>query len=108
MSITNLVKPIITEKSMILAQSGQFSFSVGQSATKNSLKEAVEDMFKVNVLNVNIISLPAKMRRTGRKRLFSATGSRKRAIVTLKPGQMIEYFKVPEEKKSPKTKISKK
>lgn len=102
MSITNLVKPIITEKSMILAQSGQFSFSVGQQASKSSIKVAVEAMFKVNVLKVNVINLPAKMRRSGKKRLSSTTGSRKRAIVTLKSGQMIEYFKLPEEKKKGK------
>lgn len=111
MPITDLFKPLITEKAMKLAQSGQFSFYVHQSATKTGLAKAVRDLFKVDVTRVSIINLPSKTRRTGKKRLTAATGFRKKAVITLKPGQTIDYFQLPEEKnkkkKKTKTKINK-
>lgn len=98
MTNLDLLKPVITEKSMRLAQSGQFTFNVTLSATKNSVASAISNLFKVDVVNVNIIKLKAKTRRSGKRRLPSLSPSKKKAIVTLKSGQMIEYFELPKEK----------
>lgn len=99
MPTTDLLTPIITEKSLRLAASGKFSFYVTRAATKTSLKPALETMFKVNVVKINIVSLPAKTRHSGKRRLAAIGNWRKKAVVTLKFGQSIEYFKLPEAKK---------
>lgn len=92
-----LIRPSITEKSMVLAQAGQFTFFVEKSATKDSVKNVVESTFKVNVLKVRINNRPGKPKRSGKKRLLKNTPSRCLAIVTLKEGQSIDYFKLPDD-----------
>lgn len=94
MPITDLLRPIITEKSLRLATAGKFSFYVTRQATKTSLKQAVETMFSVNVVKINVVSLPPKNRRSGKKRLATVGNWRKKVIVTLKSGQTIGYFSV--------------
>ena len=85
-----LRRPIITEKnSMLLAQS-KYTFEVARDANKPQIKEAVEKAFKVKVTSVNVICVPGKMRRAGRRR--GMTSEWKKAVVTLEPGQKIELF----------------
>lgn len=93
-----LLKPLITEKTMRLAQAGQFSFLVARETTKPAVALAVEEQFKVNVVKVTTSGVKGKTKKTGKRRLTSKTPERKKAMVTLKPGQMIEYFKLPEKK----------
>lgn len=78
-----MLKPVITEKSLALAQTGRFTFSVTRAMTKSQIKTTIESLFSVNVLSVHSLSLAA---------------NRFKAIVTLKPGQTIEYFQLPEKK----------
>ena len=80
MPITDLLTPIITEKSLRLAASGKFSFYVTRQATKTGLKPALETMFKVNVVKINIVSLPAKTRHSGKRRLASVGNWRKKPL----------------------------
>ena len=94
-----LLKPLLTEKTMRLAQGGQFSFVVTKTATKPAIATAVEAQFKVNVIRVTTSGIKAKARRTGKRRLTSQGHDQKKAMVMLKAGQMIEYFKLPEKKK---------
>lgn len=94
-----LLKPLITEKTMRLAQGGQFTFLMDKAVTKPAIAQAVEEQFKVNVLRVTTSKTKAKDRRTGKRRLSSPGRSHKKAVLTLKPGQMIEFFKLPEKKK---------
>ena len=85
-----LRRPIITEKnSMLLAQS-KYTFEVARDANKPQIKEAVEKAFKVKVTSVNVICVPGKMRRAGRRR--GMTPEWKKAVVTLERGQKIELF----------------
>lgn len=93
-----LVKPLITEKTMRLAQSGQFTFMVLETASKTQLKSLVETTFKVNVLKVRVLRDAGKSRRSGKKGFTATTAARIKAIITLKPGQSIEYFELPKEK----------
>ncbi len=106
--LTNLlIKPVITEKAMLLSKSGQFTFYVTPQASKITIKNQIENQFKVSVLKVRILTKPGKTKRTGKKRLPSQTQSFKKALITLKPGQTIDYFKLPDEKgKSKKDKKS--
>jgi large subunit ribosomal protein L23 len=93
-----LIKPLITEKSMRLAQSGQFTFAVLKTASKTQIKALVETTFKVKVLKVRVLSDAGKSRRSGKKGFTMTTPARIKAIVALQAGQMIEYFELPKEK----------
>lgn len=93
-----IIKPIITEKSMMAARSGLFTFHVLSDATKSQVKQVVAEMFKVTVLRVNmsVRHIPAK--HTGAKRLAGNDGKAKYATVKLKAGQTIDLFDVKESK----------
>jgi len=89
-----LRRPIITEKSNY--QSGklnQYVFEVDPKATKAQIKEAVEALFDVNVVRVNVLVAPAKQSRRARSRRVLLRQSRyKKAIVTLAQGSSIDVF----------------
>ncbi|TMD60075.1 MAG: 50S ribosomal protein L23 [Chloroflexi bacterium] len=85
-----LVRPVITEKSMLQANEGHYTFEVAPGANKHQVKEAVELAFKVNVLQVRVMKVPGKMRRVGRK--IGKRPDRRKAIVRLAEGQKIERF----------------
>ncbi len=84
-------KPLITEKSSFLAAENKYVFAVEKNATKNEIKKAVEGIYNVNVLNVNIVKIPAKVRRMGM--IKGAKSGFKKAIVTVKQGESIELVK---------------
>ena len=90
-SFISLVKfPILTEKTIQLLQSNQYSFAVDKNATKLSIKAAIEELFDVKVIAVNTSLRPLKRRRVGK---FIGTKARlKRAIVTLAPENSITFF----------------
>ena len=85
-----LRKPLITEKSTDLQSLNKYAFEVEDSANKPLVKQAIENAFKVKVTGVNIITMPGKSRRMGRRIIQSP--SWKKAIVTLQPGDKIEFF----------------
>ena len=80
----------MTEKSNKLSSNyGQYTFEVYPSATKHTVREAVEQTFKVTVTRVNIQNRKGKPKRT-RRGLATTASDSKRAIVTLKTGDKIE------------------
>jgi large subunit ribosomal protein L23 len=80
----------MTEKSNKLSSNyGQYTFEVFQSATKHTVREAVEQAFKVTVTRVNIMNRKGKPKKSRRGQPIQASDS-KRAIVTLKTGDKIE------------------
>jgi len=85
-----LRRPLITEKATVLKDADKYAFEVAIKATKHQIKEAVERAFKVEVVKVNVITMPGKTKRFGRKQVTSS--SWKKAIVTLIPGQKITFF----------------
>lgn len=89
-----LVRPLVTEKSNY--QSGklsQYSFVVAERATKTAVKDAIETLFDVNVVRVNIINTPAKRGRRARsRRLLVRRPGYKKAIITLAEGQTLGIF----------------
>ena len=85
-----LRRPLITEKHTILQEQGKYAFEVVKEASKPQIKQAVEKAFKVEVTAVNVMVVPGKRRRRGRLQLPAHPW--KKAIVTLKPGDKIEFF----------------
>jgi large subunit ribosomal protein L23 len=89
-----LIRPLITEKTSY--QSGklnQYSFVVANKATKTMVKDAVETLFDVNVVRVNIVNAPAKRGRRARsRRLLVRRPGFKKAIITLADGETLEIF----------------
>ena len=85
-----LRRPLITEKNAMLQAQGKYVFEIAREANKQQIREAVEKAFKVNVLAVNVMTVPGKTRRVGRQQVL--TQSWKKAIVTLKPGDKIGLF----------------
>ena len=85
-----LRRPLITEKNTMLQAQGKYVFEIDVGANKHQVKEAVEKAFKVKVAAVNVMTVPGKMKRVGRRMVL--TPSHKKAIVTLKAGDKIELF----------------
>lgn len=83
-----LVRPVITEKSMVASEAGKVTFTVPLSATKDQVKNAVEAIFNTKVVKVNTILQFGK-----EKRFKGHVGHRsdyKKAVVTLAEGQNID------------------
>lgn len=89
-----LIRPMVTEKSSY--QAGkliQYSFIVANEATRTTVKDAVETLFDVKVVRVNIVNAPAKRGRRARsRRLLVRRSAYKKAIVTLAEGQTLDIF----------------
>ncbi len=86
-----LRRPVVTEKSSRQADElNQYTFEVDPRANKIQVKQAVEEAFGVTVLKVNIMRMPGKTRRFGRRLI--RTPAWKKAVVTLAPGDRIELF----------------
>ena len=85
-----LRRPLITEKSTVLQAQNKYAFEIAGGANKTMIKQAVEKAFKVTVTGVNVITMRGKTRRIGRREVH--TSPWKKAIVTLKAGEKIEFF----------------
>jgi len=85
-----LRRPLVTEKTTLLQEQNRYAFEVARKAAKPQIKEAVEAAFKVKVAKVNVMTVPGKMKRIGKRQVL--TPSWKKAVVTLKPGGKIEFF----------------
>jgi large subunit ribosomal protein L23 len=86
-----LKRPILTEKTDLQRDEGQYVFEVSRQANKLQIKEAVETIFDVEVLAVNTMTMKPKRRRLGRK-IITTRPSWKKAVVTLAPGERIQEF----------------
>jgi large subunit ribosomal protein L23 len=89
-----IVRPIISEKSMDESGRGKYTFEVHGDASKIQVKEAVEELFKVHVTKVSVLTTKAKEKRRGTKRgrISGWTTPWRKAMVTLAAGQKIEFF----------------
>lgn len=87
-----LIKPLLTEKSSIVTENtNRYVFKVQTKANKYQVKDAVEKMFDVKVVNVRTAVLPGKVKRSGKG--HSKTSSWKKAYVQIAEGQKLELFK---------------
>ena len=84
-------KPLVTEKGTLAQQSAnQYFFAVDPKATKYDVRSAVETVFKVKVESVRTMNLAGKFKRVGKS--AGRTSAWKKAIVTLKEGDRIEFL----------------
>ncbi len=86
-----IVSPIITEKATAAKEHfNEVSFVVDKRANKKEIKDAIEKIFKVKVMDVKTVNMPGKVKRV---RLFQGLRSGyKKALVRLKQGNKIEFF----------------
>ena len=92
-----ILRPVISEKSIDESGRGKYTFAVHDKANKIQIKAAVEELYKkekVTVIAVNVLTSKAKEKRRGNRRgqTIGHTTPWRKAIVTLAPGQKIEFF----------------
>ena len=85
-----VIRPVVSEKSYGGIALNQYTFQVHKDAHKTQVRQAVEELFDVKVLRVNVIKVQAKPKRRG---LFRGTRPGwKKAVVQLRAGDTIEIF----------------
>ena len=87
--LDTIVSPVITEKATFLSEFNKMVFKVRKDANKNLIKKSIEKIFKVNVIKINTINLKGKTKLVKGKK--SSRPGYKKAIVTLKKGQSIDF-----------------
>ena len=85
-----LIKPVVSEKSYHQITENRYTFRVHSDAHKTQVRQAVEELFDVTVVAVNIVKMPPKPKRRGLTK--GTQPGWKKAIVQLKPGDTIEIF----------------
>lgn len=83
-------RPIITEKTTAAGMPHRVAFEVSIDANKHQIREAVESLFEVNVVRVNTLIMRGKPKRFGRT--LGRRSNWKKAVVTLKEGQTIDFY----------------
>jgi large subunit ribosomal protein L23 len=85
-----VLAPIVSEKSYHASVHGRYTFRVHEDAHKTQVRQAVEELFEVHVVKVNILKVQGKPKRRGM--IKGTKPGWKKAIVQLKPGEVIEVF----------------
>jgi large subunit ribosomal protein L23 len=92
-----ILRPVISEKSLDESGRGKYTFRVHPDANKIQIKAAIEELYKgdkVTVVSVNVLTTKAKtkVRGTRRGRIVGRVSPWRKAVVTLAPGQKIQFF----------------
>jgi large subunit ribosomal protein L23 len=87
-----ILRPVVSEKSYALIDTGTYTFVVHPSASKPEIRDAIQAIFEVKVTNVNTLNRSGKRKRNRRSGAFGKRPDTKRAIVTLAEGQTIDLF----------------
>lgn len=91
MNAYDIIKhPLVSEKSMMGQGEGRYCFAVDRRANKNTIRQAVEKLFRVHVMQIQTMVVRGKVRRVGR--YFGQKPNWKKAFVTLKEGDKISLF----------------
>ena len=93
-----MLEPVISEKSIMDAQNGKFTFKTGRFMNKNAIAQAVHDQFNVDVVAVATTIVKGRTRRSGMRRTERTLTPWKKATVKLKAGQKISVFEIGEQK----------
>ena len=85
-----IIRPVVSEKSYVLASADKYTFRVHASAHKTQIRQAIESLFDVKVVEVRTMSVKSKPKRRG----YSSGRTRqwKKAIVQVRPGDSIPIF----------------
>jgi large subunit ribosomal protein L23 len=87
-----IIKPVVSEKSYGLLDTGAYTFIVHPDANKVEIRQAVEAIFNVRVRKVNTLNRPGKRKRNRRSYTFGKRSDTKRAVVTLAGDDRIDLF----------------
>ncbi len=85
-----IIRPVVSEKSYVLSAANRYTFRVHPSAHKTQIRQAVQELFDVHVLDVRTISVKSKPKRRGA--VSGRTRAWKKAIVQIPPGESIPIF----------------
>lgn len=85
-----ILRPVLSEKAVGGVSSGIYAFFVHPRASRTQVKDAIERVFKVEVVKINILNVRGKEKRLGR--FVGRTPERKKALVTLADGQRIQQL----------------
>lgn len=85
-----ILRPVLSEKAVAEIESGKYAFFVHPSAGRTQIKDAVETVFEVDVVKINVQNVPGKLKRMGR--YMGRSPRRKKAVVTLASGQKIQQL----------------
>ena len=85
-----IIRPVVSEKSYVLATADKYTFRVHPDAHKTQIKQAIEELFDVKVLEVRTLSVKSKPKRRGYT--SGRTRSWKKAIVQVRAGDTIPIF----------------
>jgi large subunit ribosomal protein L23 len=85
-----LIRPVVSEKSYVLSAQERYTFRVHQDAHKTQIRQAVEALFDVHVVEVRTLSVKSKPKRRGNSR--GSTRAWKKAIVQVRAGESIPIF----------------
>ena len=85
-----IIRPVVSEKSYVLASTNKYTFRVHHNAHKTQIRQAIEELFGVGVVDVRTMSVKSKPKRRG----FTAGRSRswKKAVVQVRAGDTIPIF----------------
>ena len=86
-----IIRPVVSEKSYANSDRRQYPFVIPENVGRVEVKQAIEKLFDVKVVSVNILHRMGKVRRLP-NRHFGKRSSEKRAIVTLGPGQQLDIY----------------
>jgi len=87
-----IIRPVVSEKSYVLSEANRYTFRVHPDAHKTQIRQAVEELFDVHVVEVRTMSVKSKPKRRGARAISGRTRTWKKAIVQLQPGQTIPIF----------------
>jgi large subunit ribosomal protein L23 len=85
-----IIRPVVSEKSFVLAEAGKYTFRVHDKAHKTQIRQAVEVLFDVKVVEVRTSSVKSKPKRRGHT--SGRTRAWKKAIVQVRAGDSIQIF----------------
>jgi large subunit ribosomal protein L23 len=85
-----IIRPVVSEKSFVLAEAGKYTFRVHDKAHKTQIRQAIEELFEVHVIDVRTASVKSKPKRRGQT--SGRTRQWKKAIVQVREGDTIPIF----------------
>ena len=85
-----IIRPVVSEKTYVLAEAGKYTFRVNDRAHKTQVRQAIEQLFEVKVLDVRTAWVKSKPKRRGQT--WGRTRRWKKAIVQVRPGDTIPIF----------------
>ncbi len=85
-----ILGPVLSEKALGIIEESKYAFYVHPKANRTQVKDAVERVFNVDVMKINLLNVRGKEKSMGRYRGFRP--ARKKVIVTLREGQRIQQL----------------